>query len=76
MEENNEKQCQSFVKFKGTLQDITKLVLFTQGWFWMAFKWFDVCVTVHHWYNNINSQLDAIIIVLLIITISSTCFGR
>ena len=20
---------------------------------------FDVCVTVHHWYNNINSQLDA-----------------
>ena len=20
---------------------------------------FDVCVTVHHWYNNINSQIDA-----------------
>jgi len=20
---------------------------------------FDVCVTVHHWYNNINGQLDA-----------------
>ena len=26
---------------------------------------FDVCVTVHHWYNNINSQLDAIIKILL-----------
>ena len=41
--------------------------------------WFDVCVTVHHWYNNGNSQLDAIIIIiilLLIISISSTCFGR
>jgi hypothetical protein len=37
----------------------------------------DVCVTVHHWYNNINSQLDAtIIILLLIISISSTYFGR
>jgi hypothetical protein len=22
-------------------------------------KKFDVCVTVHHWYNNMNSQLDA-----------------
>ena len=22
---------------------------------------FDVCVTVRHWYNNINSQLDATI---------------
>jgi len=22
---------------------------------------FDVCVTTHHWYNNINSQLDATI---------------
>ena len=22
---------------------------------------FDVCVTVHHWYNNINSQVDATI---------------
>jgi len=38
--------------------------------------WFDVCVTVHHWYNNINSQLDGTIIVLLIISFSSTCFGR
>ena len=19
----------------------------------------DICVTVHHWYNNVNSQLDA-----------------
>jgi len=37
---------------------------------------FDVSVTVHHWYNNINSQLDATIIILLIISISSTCFGR
>ena len=27
---------------------------------------FDVYVTVHHWYNNINSQLDATIIILLI----------
>jgi len=26
---------------------------------------FDVCVTVHHWYNNINSQLDATIVTLL-----------
>ena len=37
---------------------------------------FDVCVAVHHWYNNINSQLDATIIILLMISISSTCFGR
>ena len=29
-----------------------------------------------HWYNNINSQLDATVIILLIISISSTCFGR
>ena len=36
----------------------------------------DVCVTVHYWYNNTNSQLDAALIILLIITISSTCFGR
>jgi len=35
---------------------------------------FDVCVTGHHWYNNVNSQLDATIIILLIISISSTCF--
>jgi hypothetical protein len=33
---------------------------------------FDVCVTVHHWYNNIKSQLDATIIILLIISISSS----
>ena len=26
---------------------------------------FDVCVTVHHWYNNINSQLDTTIVILL-----------
>ena len=31
---------------------------------------FDVCVTVHHLYNNINSQLDATIIILLAISIS------
>jgi len=37
---------------------------------------FDVCVTVHHSYNNINSQLDATIIVLLIISINSACSGR
>jgi len=24
---------------------------------------FDVCMTVHHWYNNINNQLDATITV-------------
>jgi len=29
-----------------------------------------------HLYNNINSQLDATIIILLIISISSACFGR
>jgi len=34
---------------------------------------FDVCVTVHHWYSNINSQLDVTVIILLIISISSTC---
>ena len=27
-------------------------------------------------YNNINSQLDAKIIILLIISMSSTCLGR
>ena len=37
---------------------------------------FDVCVTVHHQYNNINSELDATIIILLIILISVTCFRR
>ena len=38
---------------------------------------FDVCMIVHHWYNNTNSQIDATITnFLLIITISSTCFGR
>jgi len=37
---------------------------------------FDVCVTVYHWYSNINSQLDATIILLLIFSISWTCFGR
>jgi len=37
---------------------------------------FDVYVTVHHWYTNINSQLDAKIIIFLIISISSTCFRR
>ena len=26
-----------------------------------------ICVTVHHWYNNINSQLDATIIILLLL---------
>jgi len=36
---------------------------------------FHICETVHHWYNNINSQLDATVIILLIIKISS-CFGR
>ena len=24
---------------------------------------FDVCMTVHHWYNNINNQLDATVTV-------------
>jgi len=37
---------------------------------------FDVCVTVHHWYNSINNQQDVTIIILLIISFSSTCFGR
>ena len=36
---------------------------------------FDVCVTLHHGYNNINSQLDPKIMILLIISINSTCFG-
>jgi len=31
---------------------------------------------VRHVYYNINSQLDAAIIILLIISISSTCFWR
>jgi len=26
---------------------------------------FDICVTVHHWYNNINNQLDATITVFI-----------
>jgi len=37
---------------------------------------FHVCVTVQHWYNNINSRLDATMIILLTISINSTCFGR
>jgi len=28
------------------------------------------------WRNNINSQLDATVIILLMIPISATCFGR
>ena len=39
-------------------------------------KSFDVYVTVHHRYNNINSQLHATIIILLIISISPICFGQ
>jgi len=35
-----------------------------------------VCVTVQHLYSNINSRLDAIMVILLTISISSTCFGR
>jgi len=35
-----------------------------------------IYVTLHHWCNTINSQLDATIIIVLIISISSTCFGR
>ena len=31
---------------------------------------------MHHWYNNTNSQLDSTMIILLIMSISSTCFGR
>jgi len=31
---------------------------------------------VRHVYNNINSQLDATVIILLIISITSACFGR
>jgi len=42
---------------------------------WFSPK-FDVCVTMHHWYNNTNSELDAIKIVLITISISSTCFGQ
>jgi len=37
---------------------------------------FDVCVTVCHCQNNTHSQLDAKIISSLIISISSSCFGR
>ena len=33
-------------------QQVTLLI-----WYWA----FDVCVTVHHWYDNMNSQLDATI---------------
>ena len=44
--------------------------------FVLYLKTFDGCVTVHHWYNNINSRLDATVIILLIISISSTCFER
>ena len=33
-------------------------------------------MAVHQWYNNVNNQLDVTITVLLIISISSTCFGR
>jgi len=33
-------------------------------------------VTLHQLYNNMYSQLDATIIILLIISISSTYFGR
>jgi len=36
---------------------------------------FDVYVTVDHCNNNINSQLDATIMILLMITISSTYSG-
>jgi len=36
-------------------------------------KKFDVCVTMHHWYNNMNSWLDATMIILLTISISSAC---
>ena len=35
-----------------------------------------ITIIIPLWRNNINSQLDATIIILLIISISSTCFGR
>ena len=37
--------------------------------------YFDICLTVHHCYNNVDNQLDATITSLLI-RISSTCFGQ
>ena len=43
------------------------------GWY-MPFE-FDVCMTVHQWYNNKISQIDTTVIILLTISISSTCFG-
>ena len=33
---------------------------------------FDACVTVRRRYNNVNSQIDATLVILLIISISST----
>ena len=39
-------------------------VLRFDDWAGRGFK-FDICVTVHHWYNNINSQLDATITVFI-----------
>ena len=39
----------------------------TFKYFTALFTSFNVCVTMHHWYNNINSQLDARIIILLTI---------
>jgi len=32
---------------------------------WTPNSWFDVCVTVHHRYNHINSQLDATITIFI-----------
>ena len=52
-----------------------KKIIPTVNYIRKLFRRFDVCVTVHHWYNNRNRQLEGTII-LLIISISSTCFGR
>jgi len=41
----------------GKMELATVLVTF-RVFGYRLFK-FDVCVTVHDWYNNINSQLDA-----------------
>jgi hypothetical protein len=40
---------------------INVTVVFLIFWRNRQINLFDVCVTVHHWYNNINNQLDATI---------------
>jgi len=90
VQSNTKGECKnklSFLCFKQYIQCITcgelaklrkaAISFFMSVCLYGITRLFDICVNVHLWYNNINNQLDATItIYVLVISISSTCFGR